>query len=166
MGLQLPGNLSSPPGGVKSPCMQGNNPTAEGERMAFPTRSTLAPSLVGNMRTKESHRHLLIPRWKRWSWQHSRRGRRILNIFTLYLTTSSATSYTSLDDSPTEALGGGQTVTAVPASSCSHSRATQLSTCTDHSTQTFPNAWAQPAPPGKAGNQLWSGRNSHPAYSS
>lgn len=42
----------------------------------------------------------------------------------------------------------------------------QLSTCSDHGIQTFPNVWAQPAPPRKAENQLWSGRNRHPAYGS
>lgn len=38
----------------------------------------------------------------------------------------------------------------------------QLSTCSDHGIWTFPNPWAQPAPPGKAENQFWSGRNRHP----
>lgn len=164
-GAAMPRKPLSSPGGAEPALHAGTDPRAQGKEVTFPTRSTLATSLVGNTRTKESHRHLSAPRWKKWSWQHSRRGRRILNIFTRYFKASSAVSHTSVDDrQPLRRVEEDEQSllsSCAPAALQGHP---QLSICSDCGTQTPPNPWAQPTAPGK-GKKTSSGLED-PAYSS
>lgn len=91
-----------------------------------------------------------------------------MNIFTLYFKTSSAISYTLLDDrQPQRGTRRRMNSHCCPCVFLQPFQGhSQLSTCSDHGIWTFPNPWAQPAPPGKAENHFWSGRNRHPAYGS